>query len=56
MPTFFLFHQQEMLLRFSGADAEKLGMVIQVAVRMEQKIIPPKDANEKTLQPRKLKQ
>jgi len=55
MPTFFLFHQKEMLLRFSGADAEKLGMVIQVAARMEQKIIPPKDANEKTLQPRKLK-
>lgn len=33
MPTFVLFKGDTVLVRFSGADPEKLGMVVQVAVR-----------------------
>ncbi len=52
MPTFFLFHQTDLLIRLSGADQEKLGIAIQVGMRMEQKITLPRGAHQ-VLQPRK---
>ena len=55
MPTFFLFHQTDLLLRFSGADAEKLGMIVQVSTRLEQKLMTLKPRTvPQVLQPRKL--